>query len=134
MKIRSGFVSNSSSSSFVLRGIKIKKSRLASLLKVEGPFEVEGDYFYALEQALKKQKINLNVESARCFFDDDEKKTGDVLIGKKLKECEDGKVTEYSDDPVRDGAIKGQMIEMGMCEAEFDQLSYFFQYVSNDNY
>ena len=34
MKIRSGFVSNSSSSSFILRGIKIKKEELIQKLKI----------------------------------------------------------------------------------------------------
>ena len=131
MKIRHGFVSNSSSSSFVLRGIRIKKSRLASLLNMEVPTE-EGEDDGSFEQELKKRKIKLDVETTRCFFDGET--TKDLLIGKKLKECEDGEVAEYPDDLVKDASITEEMIAMGMLESECDQLSYFFQYVSNDNY
>jgi len=116
MKIRNGFVSNSSSSSFVIRGVRIKDEELQKLWNVTGNS-------YLGECAERK----LDVEEDRDYFND--KKAEYMIVGISQNELEDGCVIELQDTD--DDAIKKQLEENGI---KVEKLSTFIQYISNDNY
>ena len=117
MKIRNGFVSNSSSSSFVIRGTKVNQEVLA---KTWGA-EVNNLYFAG-------SKRELQVRETRDFFDGEE--TDEVIVGVKLAELEDGCVLELPEGN-NDVNIRMKLKENGIL---VDSLSTFVQFISNDNY
>ena len=126
MKIRNGFVSNSSSSSFIIRGIKIGEKQLAESLGISVDQE---DLMDECAIKLMKIKSKLEVQSTRYYFDGDH--TGEVVIGFNTN-VEDGCVIELQDDNERDEKIKAELNKIGVNRV--DKLSTFFQYISNDNY
>ena len=129
MKARNGFVSNSSSSSFIVRGIKINEKNLSEslgidLVKIKEDGKNLMDTLYG---ALKNSK--LRVEDDRYYFGG--KNTGNFILGFET-DSDDGNVTEIKDDPERDKEIIQALDKIGV--RNVDRLSTFFQYVSNDNY
>jgi len=125
MKIRTGFVSNSSSSSFVLRGVKMKISALAKIFNEDTAqdnlFDKLYDHF-GYSGAVK-------LESTRQYFDGEDCNTADVIVGVKLITLEDGEVTELKDP--NDVKTK-EKIEKKI--GKVSKLKTYIQYVSNDNY
>ena len=130
MKIRNGFVSNSSSSSFLIRGIKIEEKKLAKLLEYK-PEDYDEDY-YDFDGILYEKKSKLVTKSTRDFFDGG--KTGEVILGIELADPEDGVVVEISDDKELDEKLRDALNEIGIKDSKNMKFSTFFQYVSNDNY
>ncbi len=137
MKVRTGFVSNSSSSSFVVRGIEMKKQHVADCLGIqesECDFEDMGALFDAIWSATYKKKLgygkgSLTIEDTRDFFSDDHTET--IIVGVNLASLEDGQVCQLSepdDDTIREKISKllGRDID--------EKLHTYIQYVSNDNY
>lgn len=122
MKVREGFVSNSSSSSFVLRGIEIKEKELAKIWDIDTKSE---DLFELLYSEAHKRK--LMIESTRDYFDGEP--TGKVVIGKDLGELPDGVVVGLKTP--NDVDIKNLLKTNNIPSKE---LTTFVQYVSNDNY
>lgn len=126
MKIRNGFVSNSSSSSFVIRGVKLKIVDVAKRLK-EDP--TQDDLFDVLSDRFDYGKGKVNCESARCFFDGESHNTADVIVGVQVADLDDGNVVEIKDpDDIRiRKKIEGKVGKIG-------NLKTYAQYISNDNY
>lgn len=64
MKIRAGFVSNSSSSSFCIYGAYIRDSETHAIAEKAGVADQEMDLCEVIEEYLSKNKINCEVHSA----------------------------------------------------------------------
>lgn len=128
MKTRHGFVSNSSSSSFVVRGIRAKTLYFCSAI-TEDNYEEKLD---VVDGKLRINKSKLKVFSTRDYFGGEGR--DDLIVGMKLESPEDGVATEYKDDPNRDEEIKTELSKLGFKQEDINHLSYFFQYISNDNY
>ena len=125
MKFRVGFVSNSSSSSFILRGIRISEAELESLWNLK-TIDANGKEV-VLDSWIKARDFGLDIESTRDYFDGEE--TGEVVVGVDFGGLEDGCVMEL--DQPDDEVVKQLLAKSGIIA---EKLSTFAQYVSNDNY
>jgi hypothetical protein len=135
MKTRSGFVSNSSSSSFIVRGIKVNLEDFCH--KVGIPFdEFDGGDTYDLVDALREKfgcdntliiHPNLN-----WFRKCDGDKYSEIIVGgNSSKGMDDGDVVGLDDDDKVDAKVRANLAKIGY---ETAKLSYWVQFVSNDNY
>ena len=61
MKIRSGFVSNSSSSSFVLYGVKIPQNEIAEETRLNGVDCIEDGRFYLIGKTLAHEIEDMKI-------------------------------------------------------------------------
>jgi len=124
MKIRNSFVSNSSSSSFVIRGGLFTT---ADLLATGVPVPDEDDA-YAIKNFLKDTfNVLFSVETTRYYFGGDP--THEFIIGKETTSLDDGVVMELPETD--DDAIMKDFKKTGL---PIEKLKTFVQFVSNDNY
>jgi len=135
MKVRQGFVSNSSSQSFVIRGIKIdtkKLSKLCEITWVKSDTELS-DLFTDVQNHVTDKLDGYTVEPTGCYFGDVDYK--EVIVGKELESLEDGCATEYDNKAItaQDKKIVEDFKQIGIDIDEKD-LSLFVQYISNDNF
>ena len=130
MKVRIGFVSNSSSTSFVVRGVRIPIKDAAELLGVSPS---EDDLLELLYDKLITSGP-LNIYSTKGYFDDEQDyDKEDVILGIRQGELEDGVVIDLAKfKSEEDDKIKKLLKEK--LGKDFEQLSTFVQYISNDNY
>jgi len=128
MKIRAGFVSNSSSSSFIIRGIKISRSDALDLIRPEGLNNDFNDY-YILGQIEKLAK-GLSCRPDICCFDCDTKKATKFIVGMALGRLEDGVFVELPEP--NDTAIGALIQRLGLSINK--RFKTYVQMVSNDNF
>ncbi len=129
MKVRQGFVSNSSSSSFIVRGVVITDEEATALLSKNGK-EVTEDY--DLRDAMDDlfPFTSVLVEYERCNDFDGDEETG-YIIGQSLGSLEDGsfvEIREFSQE--EDEALLEMLSTFGI----FGVLETYVKMVSNDNY
>jgi hypothetical protein len=123
MKIRNGFVSNSSSSSFVIRGIKIKEKKLAELLGIYVDDEDENLLEKISDSFPWAEKLELESTRDACYGDP----TGEVIVGVSIALLEDGEVCEIPD--TNDAEIKAK-IEKKLGTQIEESLKTYIQYSS----
>jgi len=132
MKVRSGFVSNSSSSSFIIRGVKLKINNVAKRLGVDpNVAELHEKIYDKFGYSHGIGKVAM--ESTRCYFDDDGRtyNTADVIVGVRIVDLDDGEVGVIPDPD--DSKIR-QKIEKKIGSIGDKKLKTYIQFVSNDNF
>lgn len=129
MKIRNGFVSNSSSSSFIIRGMKLDRDKIISTLNIPQSKIDEIDEDYEIFEFLSGKFGDLSVEVDGNYFGGQDYET--LVIGDSLGRLEDGDVTELKDrTEEQDKTILNKFKALGFT----GELSTYIQMVSNDNY
>jgi hypothetical protein len=124
MKIRNGFVSNSSSSSFVIRGLKFTDKELSDAWKLDEHKNLHNQI------QDKCRALRLDCRDAGNYFSGES--SGSFVIGIRAGELEDGDVMELSPDAQEDIKLQTQLEMSGLHLSS--NLKYYVQYVSNDNY
>lgn len=128
MKIRQGFVSNSSSSSYIIRGVVITEEEAIALSKSGKELSDGYDLRDAMDDMFPFYSAITAFERRNCFEGDDE--TG-YIVGKSLGSLDDGSFTEirdFSED--EDAELLTTLSELGV----FGTLRTYVKMVSNDNY
>ena len=130
MKIRNGFVSNSSSSSFIIRGMKLKRDKIISTLNISQSEIDENDDDYEIYEFLgKKFGNNFSIEPDGNYFGGIDYEI--LIVGDSLGRLEDGEVIEFKDrTEEQDKAILDKFEALGFT----GKLSTYIQMISNDNY
>lgn len=131
MKVRNGFVSNSSSSSFVVRGVKLKIDKLAKRLEID---PLAPSLFYKICGKIGCSWGNgkVVVESTKSYFNRNEDIDNmDVIVGVQLVDLDDGVPKVLLD--IDDTKIR-QRIEKKIGSIEKEKLQTYAQYISNDNF
>jgi hypothetical protein len=131
MKVRNGFVSNSSSQSFLIRGVLLKYETIGVALGINMEQEDMGDAEYTVRKALKNKSINLTTRSNRFYFGGE--KTKEMILGMDMDSLDDGVVREITDKEITANDVKIKE-ELAKINVKPESLSTFIQYISNDNY
>ena len=131
MKIRTGFVSNSSSSSFIIRGIKMTSAEIIKTLNISQEeidnFDNDDDIYEFLNYKLCN--LDFNVEVDGNFFGEQDYST--LIVGKSIGYLKDGVVFELPDrTPDQDKKIIEKFEALGLKVS----LKTYIQMISNDNY
>ncbi len=123
MKIREGFVSNSSSSSFIFRGIKITIDKLIENFNLN---KDDKGLYDQIEDILEKYELDVN-PTGNCY---DEYDYNNLIVGKFSGNLNDGEITELDDDELLDQDILNKLQSIGLS----GNLKTYIQMISNDNY
>ena len=145
MKTRQGFVSNSSSQSFIVRGIIVSKEDAISKIgaKFEDECEDEFDWDGVIEKTINEKhpdiqtgwRSDINVFPYINWFRlCDGEKPEAFVIGKRLKDAEDGDWVGANVDEKDDTKTRENLAKILDTKPENINLQTYYQFVSNDNY
>jgi len=129
MKIRNGYVSNSSSSSFIIRGMKIEKDVMIEKLNISLEDEgVDIEDEWEVMELLQSKFEGFSFEPTGNAFEGREWDT--FIVGKSLGSLEDGEAIELKDmTPEENEEILNKFKKLG-----FDgELKTFIEMLSTDN-
>ena len=132
MKIRAGFVSNSSSSSFILRGTKLSTEEIIKALNIpqEEIDEVGDEEEYELYEFLSRKLKGFDVEVDGNYFGDQDYTT--LIVGESIGSLEDGEAVELREyTPEENQKLIEKFEALGFKDVK---LKTYVQMVSNDNY
>lgn len=131
MKIRNGFVSNSSRSSFVIRGAKFKIQDILEALNMSKDELVDfEDNEYETYDFLESKLGGFDVECDGNYFGRRDYST--LIVGKSLGVLPDGEVVElkeYSEEENEE--LLNKFSNFGLYP---ENLRTYVQMISNDNY
>jgi len=130
MKIREGFVSNSSSSSFILRGTKLSTEDIIKTLNIQQEELDDFDDEYERYEFLDGKLEGFSVETNGNYFGDRDYET--LIVGESLGRLEDGEAVELKEYTPEDNQKLIEKFEaLGFKDVK---LKTFVQMVSNDNF
>jgi len=134
MKIRNGFVSNSSSSSFIIRGMKISIDEAIKKLSIsQEEIDECGEDEYELFELVSGKFDGFNVEPDGNYFGEQDYST--LIVGEDAGRLEDGDVVELKEYTSEENqAILEKFEKLGFDVWGMGKLRTFVQMVSNDNY
>jgi len=131
MKIRNGFVSNSSSSSFIIRGTKLSTDKIIETLNVSQE-EIDNcnKDEYEIYELLSEKLNDFSIEVDGNYFGERDYNT--LIVGEDLGYLQDGEVTELPDrTKEKDVKLIKKFEKLGFKDII---LKTYIQMVSNDNY
>lgn len=142
MKIRNGFVSNSSSSSFIIRGIEITDDIISKLNFTESELEIyndteNDDYIYDVSNIVNKKlksldiKLDCEYEMIDEYNESEEQRR--LFIGKCMKgDLGYGNVVEFTNKDIKstDDNIVNEFSKIDI-NLDKDDIKIIIQYVEN---
>jgi hypothetical protein len=118
MKIRNGFVSNSSSSSFIVHGVKLSLDESSKLFSDDDYWKFSNDN-------------NLCIEHDRYYFGGD---LEGYIVGISGGNLEDGEVVKIKNLTEDDKEKIVEKLKSVGIEKTVEDVNIYVQFVSNDNY
>jgi len=139
MKTRNGFVSNSSSQSWIVRGMVVNLSDIEDILQIEADERRPSNSIRkAIMEKFPETKISewessINVwENMNWFRSSDGDSCESLIIGRSIGGPEDGDweiIPEHDDNELLE--LLAKILSLKVTEIE---LNTYFRYISTDNY